>query len=99
MSARNGGITVIAGIDDTTQENRCDSVQLPPYSLDLNPMELVCGDIRHKIAQVCKSVNLKELQVLCEKVFAEYIKGECQKLLLACEEVRRGIWAVRWHIG
>jgi hypothetical protein len=46
FSARNGGITVVvAGIDKIT-ENGHDALHLPLYHLDLNPIKLVCGDIK-----------------------------------------------------
>jgi hypothetical protein len=32
------------GIDDKIKENVRDALHLPPYHLDLNPIELDCGD-------------------------------------------------------
>jgi hypothetical protein len=71
FSARNGGITVV---DDKIKEIERDALHLPPDHLDLNPIELVCGEIQNRVAQKCMSTNLKEVQILCEQVFAEFTK-------------------------
>jgi hypothetical protein len=41
-------------------------------------IELVCGDIKNRIAQECVSTNFKEMQMFCEKVFDEYTKEKWQ---------------------
>jgi hypothetical protein len=41
---------------------------------DLNPIKLVCGDIKNIVAQECKPARAEEMQMFCEKVFAEYSK-------------------------
>jgi hypothetical protein len=47
FSARNGGINVVAAeIDNMIKENGRDALHLPQYHLDLNPIKLVCGDIK-----------------------------------------------------
>jgi transposase len=65
-------------MDNISKENERDALHLPPYHPDLNPIEFVCGDIKNRVAQECMSTNLKEIQMFCEKVFAEYIKEKCQ---------------------
>jgi transposase len=56
FSARNGGVTV-AGIDDIIKENGHVALHLPLNNTDLNPIELVCGDIKNRIStrmRVCE---------------------------------------------
>jgi transposase len=45
LSARNGGITV-AGISDVIKENGHDALHFPPNSINLNPIELICSNIK-----------------------------------------------------
>jgi hypothetical protein len=71
FSARNVGVTIFAGISSMAEEN---SLYLPLYHSDLNPVRLFCGDIRNRVVQECRSVNLKEMQMFYKKVFAEYTK-------------------------
>jgi transposase len=47
-------------VDDIIKENGHDALHLHPYRPDLNPIELVWGDIRNRVAQECMSTNLKE---------------------------------------
>jgi hypothetical protein len=67
FAASNGGVTA-AGIDDTIKDKERVALHLYAKSTSLNPAELVCGDIKSRIA----STKLKEMQMFCEKVFAEY---------------------------
>jgi hypothetical protein len=65
-------MTIVAEIDDIIKDNGSDA--LHP---DLNPTEF-CGDIKNRVAQECMSMNFKELQMICKKVFAEYSKEKWQ---------------------
>jgi hypothetical protein len=61
---------------------------------NLNPIDLVCGDIKNRIVQECVSVSLEEIKMFCEKLFAEYTR-KIAKLVLPHEKVTRGILALR----
>jgi hypothetical protein len=67
-----------AGINNIFKENGRDVLHLPLCYHCLNAIEVVWGDIKNRVAQECMSVNLKEMQTFCKKVFAEYTKGKCQ---------------------
>jgi transposase len=59
---------------DIIKGNGHDTLNLPLYHPDLNPMELVWGVVKDKVAQECLSVNLKEKQVFGKSISAEYAK-------------------------
>jgi hypothetical protein len=59
-----------AGIDDIIKENGRVALHCAPNSTHLNSTELVGGDNENGIA----STKLKEMQMFCEEVFAEYTK-------------------------
>lgn len=58
-------------------------IRLPPYHADLNPIELVWGDIKGRVAEA-KSESLKEKQELCYKLFQEFTVEKWRK---CCEHV------------
>jgi hypothetical protein len=71
-------------------------VHLPPCHPDLNPTELVCGDIKNRVAQECMSMNLKEIQTFAKKKSTCLIhRRKIAKLLLPHEKDRRGILAMK----
>jgi hypothetical protein len=57
------------------------ALHLALNSTGLNPSELACGDIRNGT-----STDLKQMLMLCEKVFAEYTKEKYQN---CCSRVKK----------
>jgi hypothetical protein len=55
-------------------------------------MELVCGDIKNRVAQECMSVNLKEMQMFCKKVFGEYTKEKWQNCCSHEKRLQKEYW-------
>jgi hypothetical protein len=79
-------------VDNIIKENRHDALHLPPYHPDLNRIRLVWGDINIRVAQECLSMNLKEKQVFCEKVFAEYMKEKWQNCCSHVNKIEEEYW-------
>jgi hypothetical protein len=60
------------------KENGRVSLHLDPNYTGFNPTGLVCRDIKTSTA----SANLNEIKKFCEKVFAEYKKGNTRTAVL-----------------
>jgi transposase len=53
-------------------------LHLPPYHCDLNPIELVWGDIKGRVGEVLTE-NMSEKKELCLKLFSEYTSDKWKK--------------------
>lgn len=71
-------------VDDIIHNHGHIPLRLPPYHPDLNPIELVWGDIKGQVAQQSIGGNLKEKEELCRKLFHEYSAEKWKK---CCEHV------------
>jgi hypothetical protein len=67
-------MAVIARISDIINKKEHDALHLTLSHLNLNPTELIYEDIKNRVAKECMSMNLKEIQMFCKKVLAEYTK-------------------------
>ncbi|XP_061716757.1 uncharacterized protein LOC133524644 [Cydia pomonella] len=59
-------------IDELLKKNGHEVLRLPPYHPDLNPIELVWGDIKGQLAQKNIEPNLDQKKITLEGLFAEY---------------------------
>ncbi|XP_028173855.1 uncharacterized protein LOC114362596 [Ostrinia furnacalis] len=59
-------------IDELLKANGHEVLRLPPYHPDLNPIELVWGDIKRQLAEKSIDSNLDQKKNMLENLFAEY---------------------------
>jgi transposase-like protein len=53
---------------------------------------LVLGDIKNRVAEECMSANVKEMQMFCEKVLAEYTKEKWQNCCFHMKKTEEEYW-------
>ena len=73
-------------VDDIVREHGHFPLRLPPYHPDLNPIELVWGDIKRQVAEQCLGSNLSEKEILARKLFEQYPREKWQK---GCDHVKK----------
>ncbi|XP_053618380.1 uncharacterized protein LOC128679904 [Plodia interpunctella] len=76
-------------IDEVLKRNGHEVLRLPPYHPDLNPIELVWGDIKGQLAQKSIDSNLDQKKEILERLFAEYPKEKwenCVKHVIKIED-------------
>ena len=57
-------------------------LRLSPYQPDLNPIELVWGEIKGEVArQNIGSSSLEHIELLLRKLFSEYLPEKWKKVL------------------
>lgn len=61
-------------------------LRLPPYHPDLNPIELVWGDIKGEVARHVIGSSLQQKEQLLKKLFNEYSREKWNK---CCEHVKK----------
>lgn len=59
-------------IDEVLKAAGHEVLRLPPYHPDLNPIELVWGDIKGQLAKIEIDSNLDNKKITLEKLFAEF---------------------------
>ena len=73
-------------VDDIVKEHGHFPIHLPPYHPELNPIELVWGDIKRQVEEQGLGSNLSENEALVRKLFEEYPREKWQKF---CEHTKK----------
>lgn len=66
-------------IDELLKESGHDVLRLPPYHPDLNPIELVWGDVKEQLAREHVDSTLTQKEKLLETLFSNYTTDKWQK--------------------
>ncbi|KAJ9595987.1 hypothetical protein L9F63_012808 [Diploptera punctata] len=79
-------------IDTILAENNHTVLRLPPYHPDLNPIELIWGDVKQWVGSKNVSFKIKDVEMLCRERFKEIGKKEWENVCNKVEENEHEYW-------
>ncbi|XP_054256994.1 uncharacterized protein LOC128981989 [Macrosteles quadrilineatus] len=68
-----------------------DVLLLPPYHCDLNPIELVWGDIKGRLGE-CLAESMAAKKEMCMRLFSEYTPEKWKKCCEHVEKIEELYW-------
>ncbi|KAF6201575.1 hypothetical protein GE061_003967 [Apolygus lucorum] len=74
LLVKNSSVGQTFKVDEIIRDAGHHTLHLPPYHPDLNPIELVWGDIKGKLARESVGTPLGQKEVYLKKLFSEYSK-------------------------
>ena len=79
-------------IDQILAEHNHTTLRLPLYHPDLNPIELLWGDVKQWIAARNVTFKLKDVEILCRQRFQEIGKTEWEKACRHVQKIEQEYW-------
>ncbi|KAF6197846.1 hypothetical protein GE061_008816 [Apolygus lucorum] len=86
LLVKNSSVGQTFKVDEIIRDAGHHTLHLPPYHPDLNPIELVWGDIKGKLGRESVGTPLGQKEVYLKKLFSEYSK---EKWVNVCGHVKK----------
>ncbi|XP_042146286.1 uncharacterized protein LOC121835838 [Ixodes scapularis] len=77
---------------DTRAENGCTVLRLPPYHCELNPIELIWGQVKNEVARSNSSFKLKDVKVLLEQAIKNVTKDNWTAAIQHVKKMEKQFW-------
>ncbi|XP_046391551.1 uncharacterized protein LOC124159685 [Ischnura elegans] len=90
--AKSRDVQKIFVIDELLRESGHEVIRLPPYHPDLNPIEMVWGDLKEQVRHNLEATSLDKKAELFKKICSEYSTEKWTKVCAHVKKIEEEYW-------